>query len=257
MSINYHFINQRLRETRRELRLLASAPVHGPGADIIYADLLSDGLEKGKGKDLLITPNEVNWHHGTGVLLNRLFSPEQVINLRSHEDYADKGPFTSFVIKAQARTRSEVFAMTMQGLARQNIRRILCVPYYPEDYLIGIAAKNILGVPMAVWVMDDRIIHQRLVKTSLASELFALADVRFVISPEMRDAYESRVQQKFYMLPPTVGERFISENPSPDFQANLEAKTCSMLSARSANPGTFLAKNGYCRKLKKAILWRL
>lgn len=229
MSLDYYSMSWRLLKARKDLQALIqtgsalssvigqpSPPPMRPSAD-------------GEGKVLLITPNEINWLHGSGVLLNRLYDPAQVIGIRSREDYADKGPFSGCLIHGVGRTRAEIFSMTMQCLTDHHIKSILCVPYYREDYLIGIAAKSILGVPMAVWVMDDSIIYQKETPARVAHELFDLADVRFAISPAMRDAYERDFQEKFYMLPPTVNTKSLASVPKADFALNLEKKVCAMV----------------------------
>jgi FkbM family methyltransferase len=218
-----------LGDIRRDLKLALSRGNGVAGGAIAPRTAPGSAPKSGEGKDLIISPNELNHHHGTGVLLNRIFSPSTSLNIRSREDYPDKGSFASSVVKAQGRSRAEVFAMCMEAMAGHSIRRILCVPYYPEDFLIAIACKSILGVPLVVWVMDDAIIHNSTVDVELAAELFGLADIRFVISPEMRDAYESKFQIKFHILPPTVNAQSPGQVPAPDFSANIQAKTCAMV----------------------------
>jgi FkbM family methyltransferase len=224
---NYYTLSRRLQNARRELRLMVAPGGNTAGVTRIAS--ASSPLLAGKGKTLLLTPNEVNEHHGTGVLLRRLCDVSSTVNLRSHEDYPDKGPFDSIVIKADKRSRAEVFAMVVDAVSSLPLQRILCVPYYPEDYQIAIAAKSILGIPLVVWVMDDNHIHNGRVPKALALELFDLADIRFVISAEMRDAYEAKFQRKFYVLPPTVKGELIDAAPQADFRANLEKKTCAMV----------------------------
>jgi FkbM family methyltransferase len=221
MAISNMSLKRQLRSIQRGFRLAASRFERTTG-EVTAA-------QADKGQDLILSPNELNHHHGTGVLLNRIFSPATSLNIRSREDYQDKGDFTSLVIKAQGRTRAEVFAMCMEAMAGHSIRRIFCVPYYPEDFVIAIACKSILGVPLVVWLMDDVIIHNSGFHSELAAELFNLADIRFVISPEMRDAYESKYQIKFHILPPTVNAQSLRNVPFADFSVNMEAKTCAMV----------------------------
>ena len=225
-------LSRRLREARQELNQALRRS--GVISDGVGAEHPAPGAspQAGAERDLIISANELNLHHGTGVLVNRIFSPATSINIRSREDYPDKGNYTSRVVKAEGCGRAEVFAMCTAALAAMeglSIRRILCVPYYPEDCLIAIACKSILGVPMALWVMDDAVIHGHGIDPVHATELFQISDIRFVISPEMRDAYESRFNVDFHILPPTVDERMLSRVPSPDFAANVEARTCAMI----------------------------
>jgi FkbM family methyltransferase len=225
--INYPELNWRLQHLRRELQMILSnctevsvvtAPKSGLRAPIT-----------GKGKTLLVTPNEVNLHHGTGVLLNRLFAPTSAFVLRSHDDYPDKGPIASSVLRVQDSTRPELFSSVMGALDGLSIERILCVPYYAEDFRIATAAQSILGVPMVTWMMDDNHIHTSAVPKDVAVALCRASDICFAISAELRDAYQSLFEHKFYTLPPTVSSRFVQVAPLPDFSANLRGKTCAMV----------------------------
>ena len=229
MNIDYYSLLGQMNKSRQELKTLiksGSAILSKIEGNHKSSDRTSIGEVQ---KTLIITPNEINLFHGTGVLLNRIYHPSDVIAIRSREDYAEKGAFLSSVIRGSGCSRAEIFSLTIQSLSNQNIKSILCVPYYREDYLIAIAAKSILDVPISVWIMDDSIIHQREVPHDIARELFNLADVRFAISPAMRDTYERDFQVKFHMLPPTVPSKSLKLNPKPNFRHNLENKVCAMV----------------------------
>ncbi len=229
MSLDYYSLISRMNKVRKNLQtIIETGSVLSPILSTASASVARSQPD-GEGKKLLITPNEINLLHGTGVLLNRLYHPSEVVTIRSREDYADKGPFLGSVIRGVGCPRAEIFSLTLQCLANNNIKSILCVPYYREDYLIAIAAKSILGVPMSVWVMDDSIIHHSEVPREMARELFGLADVRFAISPAMRDAYERDFQLKFYMLPPTVSAQSLEVIHKPNFSLNSEKKICAMV----------------------------
>lgn len=163
--------------------------------------------DTGQSVDLLITPNEVCAFHGTGVLTGRIFNPDTSIVVKSHQSYPDEGRFHSLLVPPA--DRFETFARMLAALAPHRVSRILAVPYFPQDFTNAVAAKKMLGasVPLVVWVMDDTVIHNNATSAADAEELFDLADIRFVISPEMRDEYESRFERKFYVLPPTVDHR--------------------------------------------------
>jgi FkbM family methyltransferase len=227
MSPDFCSLNLRLSTARKNLRAFTGSSSTFPAIQSIPNS--QSGVKDSHEKVLLITPNEINLLHGTGVLLNRLYRPEDAFSIRSREDYSDKGPFSSCVIRVPGSPRTEIFSRISHVLAAHKINSILCVPYYREDYLAGIAAKSILGVPMAVWVMDDSIVYQTEVPAGIASELFGLANVRFAISPEMRDVYERDFQAKFFVLPPTVDNGFLKNPLQPDFENNLQGKICAMV----------------------------
>lgn len=225
--INYTQLNTRLHHLRRELQTLLTNCASVSVVEHTVAGLRPPSA--GNGKTLLVTPNEVNLQHGTGVLLNRLFKSGSAFVLRSHDDYPDKGVIASSVIPAQGRSRPEVFSMVMAALEGMSIERILCVPYYAEDFRIALAAKSILGVPLATWIMDDNHIHSSAVPKDIAAELFRASDACFAISAELRDAYQSRFEHKFHVLPPTVGGSLSRVAPRADFASNLANKTCAMV----------------------------
>lgn len=187
-------------------------------------------LQKQDAKDLIISHNEINHRHGVGILLNRIFDPPTCLNIRSREQYpGDVGPFTSFHIDAVGKPLPMLTSLVSAILSRQHIKRIICVPYYPEDYLIGVIAKRILSVPMVVWIMDDTSLIDSLVSQNIALELFDAADVRFAISAEMRDIYKTAFERKFYILPPTVNCSLIGQFPQANISQNMETKTCVMI----------------------------
>lgn len=222
-------LSRRIRDSRRDLKELLSR-VNAVTRDLPSsrsAPVVSGDGEKAK--DLIISSNELNLHHGTGVLMNRIFPNRTSYNLRSRDDYPDKGSFVSRVVMAKDCSRSQTFAMVLEALAGKTIRRIICVPYYPEDYLVAIACKAILGVPLVAWIMDDSILHGDGVDPELVTEFFDVADIRFVISPEMRDAYEGRFELKFHVLPPTVDNDVLATVPAPDDAEFIKSKTCAMV----------------------------
>ncbi len=178
-------------------------------------------------KDLLITRIELNHTHGFGVLLGRIFDHKTCINLKSTDHFLDsgKGPFQSCRIDVTDKLRSDIFLSVINILSKERIKRIICSPFQEDEYLIGIAAKCIFNVPMVVWVMDDYLT----VNAQLASELFSLADIRFVISPEMRDFYEKKFRQKFYVLPPTVDVSSIKRSCQTNTSYSFAEKTCVMI----------------------------
>lgn len=181
-------------------------------------------------KTLLIVPNEVNLHHGTGVLLNRLFNQEDTFVLRSHNFYEDKGSFSGSVLPALNHSRLGIYSMVMAALEGFCFEKILCVPYLKEEFRIAVAAKSILGLPLATWVMDDNYIHTNQVPKNDALELFRASDICFAISAEMRDAYQTHFETKFHVLPPIVGSANLKTAPcAPDFTKKLDEKTCAMV----------------------------
>ena len=78
------------------------------------------------------------------------------------------------------------------------------MPYLPDDAHTAIALRQATGAPLVTWVMDDQAVFSGKFPKPLLSELFAQSDIRFVISPEMKAAYQQAFGVPPFVLPPTV-----------------------------------------------------
>lgn len=188
-----------------------------------------DPLLSNEGKDLLITDNVTNASHGAGILLCNILDPQTCINIRRDDVFLNygEGPFPYYRIDLTENSRSVICSWLLKIFNEQNIRRIIYISTCcgNGNDLFSIVAKSIFDVPLLVWVMDDnlRVEHQ------IAKELFTIADIVFVISPEMRDFYEGKFQRKFYILPPTVKSSLIASYAESDISRNLANKTCVLI----------------------------
>lgn len=211
--------NQQLRD---RLALLLEHSYRHPGSDLSAALTAREAshADCSGPLDLVITHNEVNRRHGTGVLLKNMFAGQQrFISIRARDDYNAEHDFglRSLCLPTLEPSRAKMFrtlAVWLDGLA---VQRILCVPYYANSALAGVAAKEILGVPLCTYIMDDANIHSDGIQDRLMKELLANSDLRLAISPELRLAYEMKYRRKFWLLPPTVEPGLIatSYNPPP------------------------------------------
>ena len=160
-----------------------------------------------EGYDLLITHVEISRLHGTGVLLQRFFGRKKnLIALRGQSHYAGKADLEALhlVLDAPGLGEAETEHRLRLLLGGRKIRRILCVPYYPADFLRAFLAKKITGAPLCAYVMDDQTVHAAGVPPELAARLFSVADLRLAISPEMAAAYRLRFGSTFGVLPPIL-----------------------------------------------------
>src|SRR5262245_41692508 len=110
-------------------------------------------------KDLLITATETNDHHGVGILLQRFFPDSRdFVCLRTTSLYHGNEPFGSSHHELCSRTLT--LTETEQHLRRildlYDIRRILCVPYYREEFVHAILAQKLTGAPLCTYLMDDQ-----------------------------------------------------------------------------------------------------
>jgi len=168
--------------------------------------------------DLIVTHNEVNRRHGTGVILENIFSEDSaLISFRARDDYQGEQTFgaLNFRLPREGLSRTEIFQTLVKELAGLSVRRILCVPFYPESAMIAIAAREIFGVPLCTYIMDDANIHAQGIPDELMTELLDKSELRLAISPEMRQVYEAKYRRKFWLLPPIVSASGITTRSNP------------------------------------------
>jgi len=158
-------------------------------------------------RDLLICGSEMCRRHGTGILMQRAYSDSSdFVVLRSQTLYDGNEEFggSHVVLDAFGLTAEERRRRMRRLLAPFNIRRILCVPFGPEDFHNAIEAKAMLGVPLCTYVMDDQAAYSTQVSAHLARSLFEASQLRLAISREMAGTYEHLFGTPFDLLPPIV-----------------------------------------------------
>jgi hypothetical protein len=170
--------------------------------------------------DAIITAFEVNDQHGTGVLLRRIFQGERnILSIRSTDLYEGRHEFGDISLRLFHRNdlRDAAFARVLRVLGDRTVRRVLCVPFYGADVLTALAVKEICGVPMCTYLMDDQNICADGIPDDLMRELLAKSALRLAISPELRIAYELKYGFRISYMPPVVTDRLILSrlNPPP------------------------------------------
>lgn len=158
--------------------------------------------------DLLIAPIETNSHHGVGILLQRLFPDStSFICVRTASLHNGEEPFGSFhhVLPSRYLNLEETEAQLQRILAPYRIRRILCVPYYREEFVTAVIAKRITGAPLCTFLMDDQNIYAPRVPDHRVSDLLTASDLCLGISPELCAAYQRKFGCAIHLLPPVIG----------------------------------------------------
>lgn len=158
-------------------------------------------------RDLLITATETNSHHGAGILLQRLFPDSaEFVCLRTTSLYNGEEPFGAAHHELCSRhlTLAETEEHLRRILALYQVRRILCVPYYREEFIHAILAKRITGAPLCTFLMDDQNIYAPHVPDHWVGDLLAASDLRLGISPEMCAAYQHKFGLDLHLLPPVL-----------------------------------------------------
>jgi hypothetical protein len=166
--------------------------------------------------DIVVTPCEVNELHGTGTLLLRIFrDSSSIVSLRTSNFYDLPQTFgaANFCLPLAQASRLEVSSWVKWWLNATSVRRVICLPYLPADPIVGITVKELFNVPLCTYIMDDKNVCTNGIPDSLMEELLAKSDLRLVISPEMREAYEKKYRLKFYLLPPLVSDELLSRTP--------------------------------------------
>jgi hypothetical protein len=168
--------------------------------------------------DAIVTHIEVNDHHGVGVLVNRLFGQcDNILSIRSKDFYEGRQAFGAKHVcishSAASASRDEVFWNVLQALQGATVKRVLCSPYFPDDALTAIALKNIFGVPLCTYIMDDQNLSTDGIPDSVMGELLAQSSLRLAISPELCSGYEQKYRHNVWFLPPLVPDQFIPSEP--------------------------------------------
>ncbi len=183
------------------------------------AEATGEGLESAAGAaglteaDAIITHIEVNARHGTGVLLGRLFHNEPgILSVRSADYFGGQQDFGDLALRISHsnKAREAVFARVLDAVDKSTVRRILCVPYLPDDVRNAVALKEIFDAPLAAYLLDDQNICAEGIPDELMRELLAKAALRLAGSPELRQAYEAKYGFTMWYLPPVVDSRLIS-----------------------------------------------
>jgi hypothetical protein len=159
--------------------------------------------------DVVISAVEINDRHGVGVYLQRLFpQKEGVISLRSRSIYGGNVDFgeANFELNARWLRRSELQSEIDSLLGPYTIDRILCVPFFPEDFLLASYVKEHSGAPLCLYLMDDQNVFSKKVSNEDVANLWNVADVRLGISPEMCAAYARKYNGPIQCLPPLTAK---------------------------------------------------
>jgi FkbM family methyltransferase len=157
--------------------------------------------------------NEISNAHGTGVLLKRMFGKlDSVLTIRPWSNFnnRDELGFANIWLGNAMLTDSQIYRLFSFLLAGQRARCVMAVPYDDMDLRVALRVAEILSAPLVPYIMDDNNVIGRRISDSTMRQAIQLAPVRFVISTEMRQAYEGKFLEKFFVLPPLVPPHFLS-----------------------------------------------
>jgi hypothetical protein len=162
--------------------------------------------------DALVTHIEVNGRHGVGQLLGTLFAdaPDLVV-IRSRTHFGGEQALTGRALRLKhgRRPRLLVRARVAWALRGLDVRRVLCVPFYPDDVRTALALAEGRGLPLATWLMDDQNLASPGIPDDLMAALLRRSRLRLAISPELRDGYVAKYGLPFGFAPPLVPRRLL------------------------------------------------
>jgi hypothetical protein len=189
----------------------------------LRALLLSNKLSRAEvGYDVVITPNEINYQHGTGFLVDRLFgNRENTLSIRAANHYGGDHHFggESLMIAHEHLSRPRAIEQTLRNLGDRIPKRIFCVPFLSADLLTAITLCDVFKAPLCLYLMDDQNVTTSAIPDSLMREFLEKCALRLTTHSEMREAYESKYGLKFYLLPAVVPAHLISTSlsqPEPE-----------------------------------------
>lgn len=157
--------------------------------------------------DVIINAVELNCRHGVGILLNRIFpDSENKIVLRTENIYGGDSPFgtVDYVLGPISPSREEIRSKVEKMLAGHTVKRILCVPYHPEEIFMALAVQDITGAPICTYIMDDRNLLCHDISLELMGELLDRSRLRLGICADMCMLYSLKYQVPIYFAPPVI-----------------------------------------------------
>jgi hypothetical protein len=165
----------------------------------------------------VVTINEINYEHGTGPLVKRIFEGRRgMFSIRSRDHWGTQD-FGDWHVKMSQEgcTRPEWFRRVLRVLAGRNVKSVTCVPFLAEELMTSIAIKESFGAKMCAYVMDDQNVAVNVIPDDLMREFLEKCSLRLATHAELRDAYARKYGLPFYILPAVVPAALVSVEPLP------------------------------------------
>ncbi len=165
--------------------------------------------------DVVITTNEVNLRHGTGVLVRRVLAGwSNLFSIRFQDDWGDP-EFGRWNIRLPqpGQDRWSCFRNILRVLGDRRVNHVVCVPFRAEELLTAIAIRDLYGARLCTYVMDDANVGasgEHAIPDSLMREFLGKCSLRLATHPELRAAYQQKFGLPVYLLPAIVADSLIS-----------------------------------------------
>ena len=175
-----------------------------------------------KDATLVITHAEICDRHGTGALLGKIFKDEHPLLVLYSRSYFDRQSLGTVVhhmphpeLELEAAERK--VAALLDG---HDVKRILCVPFFPDDALSAIAAANITSAPLVTYIMDDQNLFLQGIADPLMKMLLERSAMRFAISEALRSGFKQKYGLPVWIIPPATSRHLFApvDLPPPNNQ---------------------------------------
>lgn len=195
-----------------------TAEVPDPKSMAIKADAPQSSPARLRDATLVITHAEMCDRHGTGAQLSKIFEHDEALLVFYSQNYfghQSLGAVAHYL--PQPESDCEVIERKVRALLDgHQVKRILCVPFFPADALSAIAAQKLTGAPLVTYIMDDQNLFAEGIADSLMKQLLECSSMRFAISEPLRAGYEQKFRSPIWIIPPVNCKRFFAP---PDFRA--------------------------------------
>ncbi len=172
----------------------------------------------GRPVDVVVSHAEVNSRHGTGVLTQRLFGgAADLVSVRSHDDYDARQEFGAWSVRIPQPEPAHPAVVHRVRAAFRGVpvRRVVAIPFYPDDVRNALALHELSSGPLCTYVMDDRNVAVAGIPDAQLSELLSRSALRLAVSEEIREAYQRKFGLPFAFLPPVIDPALVLRSPAP------------------------------------------
>ncbi|MBV8278180.1 MAG: hypothetical protein JO170_23365 [Verrucomicrobia bacterium] len=170
-----------------------------------------------KDATLVVTHAEICDRHGTGALLGKIFEHERALLVfysRNIFNQQSRGTVTHHVShpESELEAAERRVAALLDG---HEVKRILCVPFFPDEALSAIAAAKLTGVPLVTYIMDDQNLFFQGITDPLMKMLLERSAMRFAISEALRSGFEEKYALPVWIIPPANSRRWFAPSGFP------------------------------------------
>ncbi len=157
--------------------------------------------------DVVLSHFGADKNKGDGALLSRIFSSDtNILSICPKKLFGDHQGFghSNIYLDQTGKSHKEIMDALSRLLGSNKPRKIFSAPYFTEDVTLTLALKDLFGIPLCTYLIDDQNIYAQNISDSHMDELLRKSDLRLGISRDLCQAYEEKYNLKFWLLPPVV-----------------------------------------------------